>query len=63
MRALALIAVCLIGCVVASPRRNDDPLAGRTICVDPGHGGTAEIDSYRVGPTGEREEWINLRVA
>jgi N-acetylmuramoyl-L-alanine amidase len=58
-----LIAVCLIGCVVASPRRNDDPLAGRTICVDPGHGGTAEIDSYRVGPTGEREEWINLRVA
>ena len=34
----------------------------KIICIDPGHGGTAEIDSYRVGPTGEREEWINLRV-
>jgi len=31
--------------------------------VDPGHGGTAATDSYRVGPTGEREEWVNLRVA
>jgi N-acetylmuramoyl-L-alanine amidase len=31
--------------------------------VDPGHGGTAASDSYRVGPAGEREEWIDLRVA
>jgi N-acetylmuramoyl-L-alanine amidase len=31
--------------------------------VDPGHGGTAETDHFRVGPGGEREEWINLRVA
>lgn len=38
-------------------------LAGKTIFLDPGHGGTAETDQYRVGPTGEREEWINLRVA
>jgi N-acetylmuramoyl-L-alanine amidase len=38
------------------------PLTGKTICVDPGHGGTALTDSYRVGPSGEREEWINLRV-
>ncbi|MEX2513336.1 MAG: N-acetylmuramoyl-L-alanine amidase [Cyclobacteriaceae bacterium] len=38
-------------------------LAGTTICIDPGHGGTAETDSYRVGTGGEREEWINLRVA
>lgn len=40
-----------------------DPLHGRTIVVDPGHGGTAATDSYRVGPGGEREEWIDLRVA
>ncbi len=38
-------------------------LAGKTILLDAGHGGTAETDSFRVGPTGEREEWINLRVA
>ena len=38
-------------------------LKGRTICVDPGHGGTAATDSYRVGVGGEREEWIDLRVA
>ncbi len=35
----------------------------KIICIDPGHGGTAETDSFRVGLTGEREEWINLRVA
>lgn len=39
------------------------PLAGRVVCLDPGHGGTAGSDSYRVGPGGEREEWIDLRVA
>ncbi|WP_276499222.1 N-acetylmuramoyl-L-alanine amidase family protein [Pontibacter litorisediminis] len=39
------------------------PLAGKVICLDAGHGGTAETDSYRAGPAGEREEWINLRVA
>lgn len=39
------------------------PLLGKIICVDAGHGGTALTDSYRVGPSGEREEWINLRVA
>ena len=38
-------------------------LAGKTVCLDPGHGGTAATDSYRVGLGGEREEWINLRVA
>lgn len=40
-----------------------DVLRGKIICLDPGHGGTASKDSFRVGPTGEREEWINLRVA
>ncbi|MDO1445299.1 N-acetylmuramoyl-L-alanine amidase [Rhodocytophaga aerolata] len=38
-------------------------LAGKIICLDPGHGGTAATDSFRQGITGEREEWINLRVA
>lgn len=38
-------------------------LHGKIICVDAGHGGTALTDHYRQGPTGEREEWINLRVA
>ena len=38
-------------------------LARKIICIDPGHGGTASTDHYRIGPTGEREEWINLRVA
>jgi N-acetylmuramoyl-L-alanine amidase len=40
-----------------------NPLAGKIICIDPGHGGTALTDTFRVGPSGEREEWINLRVA
>jgi dipeptidyl aminopeptidase/acylaminoacyl peptidase len=38
-------------------------LKGKIICIDPGHGGTASSDQYRVGIYGEREEWINLRVA
>jgi hypothetical protein len=42
----------------ASPQESRRPLAGRVVCVDPGHGGTAATDSYRVGPCGEREEWI-----
>ncbi len=37
-------------------------LSGKVIVVDPGHGGTAATDNYRIGPGGEREEWINLRV-
>ncbi len=36
---------------------------GKVICIDPGHGGTSQTDHYRVGLAGEREEWINLRVA
>lgn len=44
-------------------QQKSSSLAGKTICLDAGHGGTALTDSYRVGPTGEREEWINLRVA
>lgn len=37
-------------------------LSGRIIALDPGHGGTADTDHFRIGPSGEREEWINLRV-
>ncbi|MEO6893937.1 MAG: N-acetylmuramoyl-L-alanine amidase [Ginsengibacter sp.] len=45
--------------------RKEDPtsLRGKIICLDPGHGGTASTDHYRIGAGGEREEWINLRVA
>ena len=38
-------------------------VSGKKICIDPGHGGTAATDTFRVGLLGEREEWINLRVA
>lgn len=63
MRTLFLIGALLIGLTLATAAQGGDPLVGRTICIDPGHGGTAETDSFRVGPTGEREEWIDLRVA
>ena len=63
MRGLLFVAACILGVAVAVAAQGNDPLAGHTICIDPGHGGTAETDSYRVGPTGEREEWINLRIA
>ncbi|NQV14738.1 N-acetylmuramoyl-L-alanine amidase [bacterium] len=39
------------------------PLENINITIDPGHGDTKAYDNYRIGPTGEREEWINLRVA
>ncbi len=72
------ISVLLILCVLSSAVFNvagaqtvrpqekpqaGDPLEGRVIVVDPGHGGTEEYDDFRVGTAGEREEWINLRVA
>lgn len=41
----------------------DSMLKQKIICVDPGHGGTAATDHYRQGLNGEREEWVNLRVA
>lgn len=62
MRLLAPLwaAMLVAACAVVTPP--PDPLAGKTIVIDPGHGGTAATDSYRVGPAGEREEWVNLRV-
>jgi dipeptidyl aminopeptidase/acylaminoacyl peptidase len=44
-------------------KEDGSSLKGKIICIDPGHGGTASTDKYRVGIHGEREEWINLRVA
>ncbi len=55
-----VVAAALAAC---SGRADPKPLAGRVICVDAGHGGTRATDDYRVGPGGEREEWIDLRVA
>lgn len=53
----------MVACAISQRTTSPSPLAGKVICIDPGHGGTAGVDNYRVGPTGEREEWINLRVA
>ncbi len=64
IRSIVLCGVLItlfISCASFVTRRH--PLADRVVCIDPGHGGTAAFDSYRVGPAGEREEWIDLRVA
>ncbi len=65
MKSMALAALLMLGAssCASTARNTTDPLHGRTIVLDPGHGGTAATDNYRVGPAGEREEWINLRVA
>lgn len=63
-RSFLLVAAFLvIGCAPDQPPPEGSGLAGKVIFLDPGHGGTAETDQYRVTPTGEREEWVNLRVA
>ncbi|MDI6784071.1 MAG: N-acetylmuramoyl-L-alanine amidase [bacterium] len=38
-------------------------LKGQKICLDPGHGGDAEVKNYKRGPTGVREAEVNMRVA
>ncbi len=43
--------------------KKNNVLKDKVICIDPGHGGTAATDNFRVGIDGEREEWIDLRVA
>ncbi|WP_245189656.1 N-acetylmuramoyl-L-alanine amidase [Lunatimonas salinarum] len=58
-----LLFVSSVNMVHGQDRKGRKVLSGKVICLDPGHGGTADTDQYRVGPTGEREEWINLRVA
>lgn len=64
--AMLVAMLALAGCAQSSatmPSPAPSSLAGRVVVLDPGHGGTAETDHYRQGPAGEREEWINLRVA
>ncbi len=66
--ALLGAILALAGCTqppasATAPVPGPSPVAGHTLVVDAGHGGTADTDHYRVGPAGEREEWINLRVA
>jgi N-acetylmuramoyl-L-alanine amidase len=58
LSVLLVITALMFGCSPGTP-----PLHHKTIVLDPGHGDTDDTDQYRVGPTGEREEWINLRVA
>ncbi|MDQ6478667.1 N-acetylmuramoyl-L-alanine amidase [Dyadobacter sp. LHD-138] len=58
-----LLICCLTSTKYVFSQTRPGTLSGKIICVDAGHGGTALTDSYRVGPGGEREEWINLRVA
>jgi len=55
----------LTGSIVTAAISNSpsEVLKGKKICIDPGHGDTAATDSFRQGVTGEREEWIDLRVA
>lgn len=66
MNKTLLLAFLLFFCETALAQNESirtDVLKGKVICIDPGHGGTAFTDSYRKGPSGEREEWVNLRVA
>ncbi len=62
---LILIAVLMLSACVGTQSIlvEDQPLKGINITIDPGHGATQAYDSFRIGQTGEREEWINLRVA
>jgi N-acetylmuramoyl-L-alanine amidase len=55
--------ILLLSAFILASCRSELPLHQKIIVLDPGHGDTAETDHYRIGPTGEREEWINLRVA
>ena len=60
---LLILLLCILLCQPILAQRQANSLAGKVICLNAGHGGTAATDSYRAGPTGEREECINLRVA
>ncbi|SFC59278.1 N-acetylmuramoyl-L-alanine amidase [Parapedobacter composti] len=63
MFVYGLFVALLLAALPVQGQQVQRPLQGKVICLDPGHGGTAETDQYRVGIGGEREEWINLRVA
>jgi len=57
-----LLALTLFLILNIAFAQKTSPVNGKIIVIDPGHGGSAATDSYRQGPTGEREEWIDLRV-
>lgn len=62
--SLILSILLLLGCSgTHKMSKGNQPLAGIRITIDPGHGNTEAYDFFRIGPAGEREEWINLRVA
>lgn len=58
-----LFSLFLLLLVQSASAQKNSSLNGKIICIDPGHGGSAATDSYRRGPGGEREEWIDLRVS
>lgn len=55
--------VLVFSCATMPKPAPKGPLKGMTITLDPGHGDTEAYDDFRAGPAGEREEWINLKVA
>ncbi|WP_276360801.1 N-acetylmuramoyl-L-alanine amidase [Daejeonella sp. H1SJ63] len=62
IKSITLLSiVCLLFSTVTFAQKKL-PLDGKVIVVDPGHGGSAATDSYRQAASGEREEWIDLRV-
>ncbi|OIO63541.1 MAG: hypothetical protein AUJ47_05625 [Candidatus Marinimicrobia bacterium CG1_02_48_14] len=60
---LAVGLLILVSCTTIPKPASTGLLAGLTITVDAGHGHTRKTDHGRVGPSGEREEWVNLRIA
>jgi N-acetylmuramoyl-L-alanine amidase len=63
-KIIAIVLIVGANCSFSAlAQKKGSVLSGKTIFVDAGHGGTAATDSYRQGPTGEREEWIDLRIA
>ena len=63
MTSRLILLFTIIALYTTIPAPVPSSVSGKKICIDPGHGGTASTDSFRVGLLGEREEWINLRVA
>lgn len=68
LNRLVIVSSCLVllataACSTARQGDQESLLSDKIICIDAGHGGSATTDSFREGTAGEREEWINLRVA
>ncbi|MCF7801773.1 MAG: N-acetylmuramoyl-L-alanine amidase, partial [Candidatus Marinimicrobia bacterium] len=64
MMITGILGMLLVfSCATVPKPAPEGPLKDLTITLDPGHGDTEAYDYFRVGPAGEREEWINLKVA